>query len=57
VQGVTGFLSLDPDGRVHRRLDWADFDDGAVDLLAPVDLPVTVPAAATSTAPTAATRP
>ena len=57
VQGVTGFLSLAPDGRVHRRLDWADFDDGAVDLLAPVDLPATVPAAATSTAPTAATRP
>ena len=42
VQGVTGFLSMDPNGRVHRRLDWADFDDGSVELLAPVDLPATV---------------
>lgn len=39
LQGVTGLLSLDADGRVHRRLDWADFEDGEVNLLAPVDLP------------------
>jgi hypothetical protein len=45
VQGVTGLLSLDPGGRVHRRLDWADFDDGAVELLTPVDLPAEAPAA------------
>lgn len=56
VQGVTGFLSMDPNGRVHRRLDWADFEDGSVDLLAPVDLPATVaPAATTAPAPAAAT--
>jgi outer membrane PBP1 activator LpoA protein len=46
VQGVTGLLSLDPGGRVHRRLDWADFDDGEVELLAPVDLPAEAPSAA-----------
>lgn len=46
VQGVTGLLSLDPGGRVRRRLDWADFDDGAVELLAPVDLPADAPTAA-----------
>ncbi len=43
LQGVTGLLSLDADGRVHRRLDWADFDDGSVELLAPVDLPAASP--------------
>ncbi len=46
LPGVTGLLSLDPDGRVHRRLDWASFQDGSVDLLAPVDLPATAPVAA-----------
>ena len=46
VQGVTGFLSMDPNGRVHRRLDWASFEDGSVDLLAPVDLPAHVPVSA-----------
>ena len=46
VQGVTGLLSLDPGGRVHRRLDWADVDDGSIDILAPVDLPATAPVAA-----------
>jgi hypothetical protein len=51
VQGVTGLLSLDPDGRVHRRLDWADFDDGSVDLLAPVDLPAQAPVSAVQPAP------
>ncbi len=49
VPGVTGQLSLDPDGRVHRDLDWAQFDDGNPELLAPVALP---PAPA---GPTAAT--
>lgn len=39
VPGVTGQLSLDPDGRVHRDLDWAEFDDGVPELLAPVALP------------------
>jgi hypothetical protein len=51
VQGVTGLLSMDPDGRVHRRLDWADFDDGNVDLLAPVDLPAQAPVSAVEPAP------
>jgi len=51
VQGVTGLLSMDPDGRVHRRLDWADFDDGSVELLAPVDLPAVAPVSAVQSAP------
>jgi hypothetical protein len=51
VQGVTGFLSMDPNGRVHRRLDWADFEDGSVDLLAPVDLPAQAPITAVQPAP------
>ncbi|HEY4127956.1 MAG TPA: penicillin-binding protein activator [Gammaproteobacteria bacterium] len=51
VQGVTGLLSLDPDGRVHRRLDWANFDDGNVDLLAPVDLPAQAPVSAVQPVP------
>ncbi|HEY3645737.1 MAG TPA: penicillin-binding protein activator [Gammaproteobacteria bacterium] len=51
VQGVTGFLSMDPNGRVHRRLDWADFEDGSVDLLAPVDLPAQAPVNVVQPAP------
>ena len=43
VQGVTGLLSLDADGRVHRKLDWATVDQGSVDLLDPADLPVAAP--------------
>ena len=39
VPGVTGQLSLDQDRRVHRKLDWAEFDDGNPDLLAPIALP------------------
>ena len=39
VQGVTGLLSLDPDGRVIRRLDWAEFDQGEPEMLPPVSLP------------------
>lgn len=51
VQGVTGFLSMDPSGRVHRRLDWASFEDGNADLLAPVDLPSQAPVTAVQPAP------
>jgi hypothetical protein len=51
VQGVTGFLSMDPNGRVHRRLDWASFEDGSADLLAPVDLPSQAPVTAVQPAP------
>jgi len=51
VQGVTGFLSMDPNGRVHRRLDWASFEDGSADLLAPVDLPAQAPVTAVQPAP------
>lgn len=46
LQGVTGLLSLDPGGRVHRKLDWADFEDGSPELLPPVDLPANAPPAA-----------
>ena len=48
VPGVTGQLSLDADGRVHRNLDWAEFDDGNTEILAPIALPPP-PAAAGST--------
>jgi outer membrane PBP1 activator LpoA protein len=51
VQGVTGMLSMDPNGRVHRRLDWASFEDGSADLLAPVDLPAQAPVTAVQPAP------
>ena len=44
VQGVTGLLSLDQDGRVHRGLDWASFDDGSANLLPPLTLPTPAPA-------------
>ncbi|HEV2111416.1 MAG TPA: penicillin-binding protein activator [Gammaproteobacteria bacterium] len=51
VQGVTGLLSLDQDGRVHRNVDWASFDDGSAILLPPLTLPS--PAVATpATRPT-----
>ncbi|HEY1990933.1 MAG TPA: hypothetical protein VGH71_00620, partial [Gammaproteobacteria bacterium] len=52
-----GFLSMDPNGRVHRRLDWADFDDGSVNLLAPVDLPTAAPAGGTTAVPASSPRP
>jgi outer membrane PBP1 activator LpoA protein len=41
VQGVTGILSLGADGRVLRRLDWAEFDDGEPQMLPSVSLPQT----------------
>ncbi|HSC47348.1 MAG TPA: penicillin-binding protein activator [Gammaproteobacteria bacterium] len=49
VQGVTGLLSLGADGRVLRRLDWAEFDDGEPQMLPAVSLP---PAAVVSAAGT-----
>lgn len=45
VQGMTGLLSMTPDGRIHRQLDWATFNNGAPQLLAPV-APSAVPALA-----------
>ncbi|MGH8399558.1 MAG: penicillin-binding protein activator [Gammaproteobacteria bacterium] len=33
VQGMTGLLSMDSDGRIHRQLDWARFDNGNPRLL------------------------
>jgi len=50
VQGVTGLLSLDADRRVHRSLDWADFDDGSAILLPPLTLPAP-PTVAAATPP------
>ena len=44
MQGMTGLLSLGPDGRLHRQLDWAEFDDGEPKALAPV-APAPSPAA------------
>ena len=45
VQGMTGLLSMTPDGRIHRQLDWATFKNGTPQLLAPVaPLPAVVAA-------------
>jgi outer membrane PBP1 activator LpoA protein len=44
MQGMTGLLSLGPDGRLHRQLDWAEFDDGEPKPLAPA-APALTPAA------------
>ena len=51
VQGMTGLLSMTPDGRIHRRLDWATFSNGTPQLLAPVVPPPPVPTGAPGTAP------
>ncbi len=40
LPGVTGRLTLDPGGRVHRRLDWAMIQiDGTISTIAPVTAP------------------
>lgn len=51
VQGVTGLLSLDASGRVHRKLDWASVAQGSIDLLDPVDLPTAAPVSAVQRPP------
>ncbi len=38
VQGMTGLLSMDSSGRIHRQLDWASFKNGAPILLTPASL-------------------
>ncbi|MGH8308048.1 MAG: penicillin-binding protein activator, partial [Gammaproteobacteria bacterium] len=38
VQGMTGLLSMDSNGHIHRQLDWASFKNGAPILLAPASL-------------------
>ena len=49
VQGMTGLLSMTPDGRIYRQLDWATFRNGSPQLLAPVaPLPAVVTAAPSS---------
>lgn len=35
VQGMTGLLSMSPNGVVHRQLDWATFKNGIPQFLAP----------------------
>ena len=37
LTGATGELYMDADGRVHRRLPWAEFVNGAPTPLAPED--------------------
>jgi uncharacterized protein len=45
VQGMTGLLTMDSTGRIHRQLDWASFNDGVPVMLPPVSLlPAAVPA-------------
>lgn len=39
LNGATGQLYLDADGRIHRRLAWAEFVNGAPTPLAPAGLP------------------
>lgn len=39
IQGMTGLLSMSPDGRIHRRLDWATFNNGTPQLLPPLVAP------------------
>jgi len=49
VEGLTGQLTLDPDRRVRRELEWAQLHDGIPRLLAPpAPAPSGTPAAATS---------
>jgi outer membrane PBP1 activator LpoA protein len=51
VQGMTGLLSMTPDGRIHRQLDWATFNNGAPQLLAPIAPPLVPILAAPSPTP------
>ena len=51
VQGMTGLLSMDSDGHIHRQLDWATFKNGVPKLLAPVSLLSIPVSAAPGTAP------
>ena len=52
VQGMTGLLSMDSAGRIHRQLDWATFNGGVPELLAPMSLmPVPSVVAAPSSPP------
>ena len=37
VQGLSGYLSVDGNGRVHRDLDWAQIQRGKAVLLPPLD--------------------
>ncbi|MDE2196815.1 MAG: penicillin-binding protein activator [Gammaproteobacteria bacterium] len=46
VQGMTGLLSMDRNGRIHRQLDWATFDNGTPRLLAPPAAPAPMPVVA-----------
>jgi len=38
VQGMTGLLTMDNAGRIHRQLDWASFNNGVPVMLAPLSL-------------------
>ncbi|MGA9854436.1 MAG: penicillin-binding protein activator [Gammaproteobacteria bacterium] len=38
VQGMTGLLTMDSAGRIHRQLDWASFNNGVPVMLAPLSL-------------------
>ena len=51
VQGMTGLLSMTPDGHIHRQLDWGSFKNGAPVLLTPVSLLPAQTAAAPSPPP------
>ncbi len=51
VQGMTGLLSMDSSGRIHRKLDWASFKNGMPKLLAPASLLPTGVVAAPSPPP------
>ncbi len=38
VQGMTGLLTMDNAGRIHRQLDWASFENGVPVMLTPLSL-------------------
>ena len=52
VQGMTGLLSMDSEGRIHRQLDWATFKNGDPILLKQPVMAPTAPVIAGSPATT-----
>ncbi|HET7922274.1 MAG TPA: penicillin-binding protein activator, partial [Gammaproteobacteria bacterium] len=48
VQGMSGLLSMDAAGRIHRQLDWATFVNGNPKLLKPVTLTPPEPVSASN---------
>ncbi len=43
IEGLSGHLSVDGNGRVHRKLAWAQFKRGKAELLPPLNPPINPP--------------